>query len=129
MWHRSTTHGAPVLLYEPVATARSPSVPTDDPGSLTQPSVDRAFRVEQRVSRKAYSLRSHKIVILSGKATARLEVGPISGPGGEAGFVQTSASEAQLVVTRAIGDADLLFVDSFECGDVSGWSTFSGLAP
>jgi len=52
-------------------------------GSLTQESLARAFSASQRVSRNTYSMDSHKIVVISGKSTGRLEVGKIPGPRNE----------------------------------------------
>lgn len=53
-------------------------------GSLTQEGIDRAFAASQRVSNNIYSLGSHTVVVMSGKATNRLEVGAITGPRSEA---------------------------------------------
>src|SRR5437870_5518218 len=59
---------------------RSTSAPR---GVLTQESIDRAFRNQQRISNLAYTYSDFQIVVIAGKNTGQLEVGQLDGPAGE----------------------------------------------
>ncbi|HUP63033.1 MAG TPA: hypothetical protein VNA69_21755 [Thermoanaerobaculia bacterium] len=52
-------------------------------GALTQESIDRAFRNQQRISNLAYTYVDSQIVVIAGKNTGQLEVGQLDGPAGE----------------------------------------------
>ncbi len=50
---------------------------------LTQGRIDLAFSGRQRTSKYVFRIASHRIVVLSGKHTGRLEVESVDGPSGE----------------------------------------------
>ncbi len=50
---------------------------------LAQEAIDRAFRNQPRSSKYIFNFRDRRICVVSGKQTARLEVGEVKGPAGE----------------------------------------------
>jgi len=50
---------------------------------LTQPAIDRAFRVPQRKSKREFTYREHRMVVLNGKQTGGLGTGELVGDQGE----------------------------------------------
>ena len=63
--------------------------------SLTQEGIDRAFRSEPRTSSYIYGYGDHRIILLNGKNTGRLEVTDIQLPSGE--FVAITKLERTLI--------------------------------
>src|SRR5262249_12932158 len=57
------------------------SKPGPDPSSLSQESIDRAFRGQQRQSTMVYRSEGAQFLILNGKHTGQLEVGTVRVPG------------------------------------------------
>jgi hypothetical protein len=51
-------------------------------GLLSQASIDRAFKSQQRQSKYIFTYEQKKIVVINGKNTGRLEVGELPGPDG-----------------------------------------------
>ncbi len=64
-------------------------------GSLTQASIDRAFKNSARVSRYVFLYDDTRIVLLSGKHTGDLEVSDIPAPGGRS--LRTTKLERTLI--------------------------------
>jgi predicted transcriptional regulator of viral defense system len=50
---------------------------------LTQPAIDRAFRAPQRKSKREFTYREHRMVVLNGKQTGGLGTGELVGDQGE----------------------------------------------
>ncbi len=73
------TEQDPRTLY--VNYEQTPKPPPSQ--TLTQASLDRAFKGKQRVSRYTFQLEGHRYIILSGKNTGRYGVEEVRGPSGE----------------------------------------------
>jgi hypothetical protein len=73
------TDQVPATIY--VNKEQSPKPRSSSP--LTQEAITRAFAREQRLSQFIYQFGTWSFVLLGGKHTGRLEVGEITGPGGE----------------------------------------------
>jgi len=77
------SHGSAVFLHaltdqvpRTIYVNKEQSPKISNPGTLTQESIDRAFQRPQRKSSFSYRFGEWKIILISGKSTDRLEVGP-----------------------------------------------------
>jgi predicted transcriptional regulator of viral defense system len=84
------THGTAVFLHalnEQIPAAiyvNHEQSPKPRGGTLSQESVNRAFKSPQRQSNFVFTYDVHKLVVINGKNTGRLEVGRLRGPDNEA---------------------------------------------
>lgn len=96
------SHGSAVFLHALTdelpktiyinAEQRAKPLPTM---GLSQERLNAAFRKERRTSQYVLQLGEHRIVLLSGKFTGKLEVAPLRGPQGE--LVETTKIERTLI--------------------------------
>jgi hypothetical protein len=73
--------------------------PEMDRSSLSQESIDRAFRGQQRQSTMVYRAEGAEFLILNGKHTGRLEVGTASVPGREEEVPATKVERTLIDIT------------------------------
>lgn len=88
-------HGLTEQLPKVLYVNYEQSVKPRPSGTLTQDSIDRAFRGKQRESTFAFEFEDYKFILLSGKNTKRLEVQTKRLPGG--GKVQVTSLERTLI--------------------------------
>lgn len=88
-------HGLTDQLPQRIYVNQEQSPKPRPTASLTQERIDAAFARPQRESRYIFRFDSWEILVLSGKFTNRLEVGPMQGPRGET--VDTTSLERTLI--------------------------------
>jgi predicted transcriptional regulator of viral defense system len=88
-------HGLSQQIPRTVYANREQSPKPRPKGGMTQESIDRAFRNNARTSNYAFSYQGIRILLLSGKATGNMGVGPVSLPSGES--LETTGLERTLI--------------------------------
>jgi hypothetical protein len=109
MWIHGLGGNAREMFVNSEQTEKAPNK-----GLLTQDSIHRAFRKEQRQSRLIYHLHDTKITVLNGKNTGRLEVQTTRAPSGER--VDVTSLERTLIditVRPAYAGGVLQVMDAF----------------
>ncbi len=107
-------HGLTEQLPKTIYINAEQSIKPSSEGALTQPGIDRAFVGKQRQSKYLFTSGDTQVLIISGKNTARLEVGTMAVEGAAVDVTKLERTLIDIAVRPAYGGGVYQVLEAYQ---------------